>query len=132
MSQLAALDRLTAHRGAPLIDWARLNELRDLQQPGEPDVLKEIIDTFVDDSAVRLLRLTDALRRGDTEMVRLEAHTLKGSADVLFAEPLRVAAEALEREAARGRSESLAPLVESLTAALADARLALTRRPDAI
>ena len=51
---------------------------------------------------------------------------------MLFAEPLRVAAEAVEREAARGGIENLPPLVESLTVALAGARQALVRSPDAI
>jgi HPt (histidine-containing phosphotransfer) domain-containing protein len=85
-----------------IIDWTQLLALRDVQMPGDPDIVPEVIAMFLEDSRVRLARARAAQGNRDAKALRLEAHTLRGTAGLIGAENLRVAAEALERDAANG------------------------------
>ncbi len=61
------------------LDPAMLETLRELQDPGEPDILAELAELFVNDSASLLAALHEGLERGDAGSVERSAHTLKGS-----------------------------------------------------
>lgn len=82
-----------------LVDWPQLLALRELQEPGEPDVIGELIQMFLEDSASRMTRLRGGLAAGDAKVVVREAHSLKGSAGLLGAGQLHSDAAAVELEA---------------------------------
>ena len=63
---------------------------------GAPQV-REILDLFLEDSVPRLAALGEAIREGDLETARNQAHTLKGSAGNLGAMSLWEACANLEQ-----------------------------------
>ncbi len=65
----------------PSIDSSVLEGLRDLQQKGEPDILAEFVELFLDDTPVRLKALRAAVEEGDERSVERTAHALKGSCE---------------------------------------------------
>ena len=113
-----------------VVDWPRLLMLRDLQPPGEPDVVAELIASFLSDSAERIERLHAASAAGNLRGVSHEAHAIKGSAGLLGAEPLRAEAEAVETAANAGLVEGLPALIARMNSALDVAHAALSRGPE--
>jgi HPt (histidine-containing phosphotransfer) domain-containing protein len=70
-------------RGEPVINQAALDNIRQLQRPGKPDLLEKIISLYMHDSPGLLNALRDALDRDDAEQVRMHAHRFKsGSANL--------------------------------------------------
>jgi signal transduction histidine kinase/HPt (histidine-containing phosphotransfer) domain-containing protein len=72
-----------------VIDEAVLAELREYQNPGEPDFLTELIGVFGEDLTDRLAQINAGLQAGDPERVRQAAHALKGASGELGAKRLR-------------------------------------------
>ena len=64
----------------PLLDQGVLESLRQLQEPGEEDLVQQILAVFRVDSARQLELLTDSVASGDLVTAHRAAHTLKGSA----------------------------------------------------
>jgi two-component system, sensor histidine kinase and response regulator len=60
------------------IDRSVLAGLRELQQEGEPDILKELIEMFLADVPSQLEALREATEKGDAQGVEWVSHTLKG------------------------------------------------------
>ncbi len=65
---------------------------------------RELVTLFLEDAATHLDTLTVAIEQGEAEVVREIAHTLKGSASNVGAEPIRGLAYELEQ---RGRNREL-------------------------
>lgn len=57
------------------LDPGVLAGLRELQQAGEPDILTELVEMFVDDAEPRLAALREAVEKGDADNVERNAHT---------------------------------------------------------
>ena len=64
---------------ASVISLAVLQALKKFQQTGEPDFVTELIDLFLDDTAVQLESLRVAVSKNDVPEVRRLAHLVKGS-----------------------------------------------------
>ena len=111
-----------------VVDWNRLESLRELQAEGDPDVVAQVIAMFQEDSVERLARVREAVARGDGTTLRREAHALRGTAGVFGADALREAAETLERHAEPGWSPALGPLADAMAAAISDVRAVLASR----
>jgi HPt (histidine-containing phosphotransfer) domain-containing protein len=62
-----------------VISLAVLEGLRKFQQTGEPDFVTELIDLFLNDTAVQLESLRDAVSNNNVPEVRRLAHLVKGS-----------------------------------------------------
>ena len=105
------------------VDPEVLQMLADLQEPGEPDLLRELITLFLRDTPERLDALRRALARDDLETTGRAAHSLKGSAANLGAAGLQSLAASAET-AARDRAQ---PGLVTLLALL-DAEFAQVRR----
>ena len=110
----------------------RLLALRELQEPDEPDLVAEIVAMFQVDSHARLARARGALNRRDADALRLEAHSLRGSAGVIGADVLAETALAVERCAATGDLRSAAGLVEAMDSAAAGVLAALAAFPTVV
>jgi two-component system, sensor histidine kinase and response regulator len=120
----AAGDR-DAPDAAPPLDPAVLETLRSLQEEGEPDLLTELAGMFLDDAALQLEGLREAIGEADAQRVRSISHALKGSSGNMGA--TRVSEVCAELEMA-GESGDLAPapgLLERLEEELSLARPAL-------
>jgi HPt (histidine-containing phosphotransfer) domain-containing protein len=93
------------------VEFAVLDELRGLQAPGEPDIVAEVIELFIDDSRRRVAAMGAALERGDAVALGHDAHGLKGSSANVGANRLRGLCEAVER---LGKSKTLDGAAELL------------------
>ena len=93
-----------AEGGKRVLDPATLENLRDLQQEGKPDILQELARLFLKDAADHIEDLEKAVDSGDAPSVYRLAHTLKGSSGNIGAERMFEPCQALEEE---GRSGDL-------------------------
>jgi len=73
-----------------------LQNIRALQQPGNPDILARIIGLYMDDSPALLNVLHDAIKRSDAGEVRQAAHRLKSGSANLGATQLAARCKELE------------------------------------
>jgi len=63
----------------PILDATVLENFRQLQEPGEPDVVAQLIDLFLRELPDKLAAAQDALTNRDAARLAKAAHTLKGS-----------------------------------------------------
>ena len=78
------------------LDFDQLTALRSLQEPGQPDVLAEMIALFVNETSTQLATVTGSTT---TVVMQRAAHSLRGSCGAVGAERMVRLAEALEEKA---------------------------------
>ena len=98
------------------LDRSVLQGLRDLQAEGEPDFLTELIDLFLEDSAILIDEMKMGLDQVDMAMVRQGAHTLKGSSGSLGAGRLAKLCVDIEAQSRDGLFDSMKDTFQSLEA----------------
>ena len=92
------------------IDRSVLEAIRSLQLPDADDLVGQIIETYIGESADLMSALGDAVRELDSERVRACSHTLKSSSGNVGARRVVDLARQLEmaaRDAKDGDFESL-------------------------
>jgi HPt (histidine-containing phosphotransfer) domain-containing protein len=99
---------------APVLDRAVTNALRTLTSPGEPDVLAEVLNLFLDEVPPRMTRLRNAWTAGNIEEVHRAAHSLKGSSGNIGARRLYGVCAQLDEKTRSGDLSGAAPLVDAL------------------
>jgi HPt (histidine-containing phosphotransfer) domain-containing protein len=97
------------------VDAEVISQLRMLQQPGAPDMLRQLAQLFVTQVSTSVNVLRGAISRADTKLLYETAHTLKSSSSSLGAKKLAALFEQLER---MGRSNTPAGAAEILDAAM--------------
>lgn len=80
----------------PVLDPIVVAGLRELNQPGEPDVVHEILTLFLADAPVRFAAIDAAVAAGDGPSLQRAAHALKGSASTIGAHALQRTCQNLE------------------------------------
>jgi HPt (histidine-containing phosphotransfer) domain-containing protein len=85
-----------------VLDTQVVDNLRMLQEPGDPDFAIEIVQLFLSDSAARLAVVHETVARGDLPALAEIAHMVKGSAGLIGAECMVEAALRLEQAARQG------------------------------
>lgn len=78
------------------VDQSILTMLSEIQEPGEPDLVSELIGLFLEDAARNLTAIGSAVENRNAAGIRLAAHSLKGSSGSLGA--VRVADRCRELE----------------------------------
>lgn len=96
------------------LDPAVIETLRQLTAPGEPDVLKEVLQLFLEDVPGRIDRLRSAWQAGNAVEVQRAAHSLKGSAGNIGATDLLAVCRLLDDQGKSGNVSDLQGLVTSL------------------
>ena len=107
------------------IDRTTLETLREFQDTGEPDIVAELIEIFLQDTPPRLAAIREALHRADAGEIASAAHALKGSSANLGA--LQMSALCLKIETL-GRAGT----VEGADSLLADLEAEFLRVRDAL
>jgi two-component system, sensor histidine kinase and response regulator len=113
-SALGAASGTAAPDGS--IDHSVLEGLRELQEEGEPDVLKELIELFLEDIPSQLKALREAEERDDAMSVERTAHTLKGSSGNMGATRMATLCAELEEVGGSGNLANAPELLEQLKA----------------
>jgi HPt (histidine-containing phosphotransfer) domain-containing protein len=103
--------------------WATLRE--ELQLEGEPDVVRELIDLFLQTVGAVVDQMRAAVASNDAALLTRGAHTLKGNAGNLGAGRLAALAAALESQGRVGALGGAAATLADLERELARVRLAL-------
>ncbi len=111
----------------PLLDQSVLDALRRLQEPGEPDVLVDVVTLFCSDTSTRLGLAQTAVSSGNVAVVVDVAHQLKGSSALIGAERMSRLASQLHEAARHGDLGPAPDLVAALNAAFEETRVALER-----
>ena len=91
--------------GPAQLDFGALDQIRALQRPGAPDILRKIVNVYLADSAKLLGVLREAVARGDCEAMQRAAHTLKSSSASLGGLELARHCEEMERDGRAGSAE---------------------------
>ena len=80
-------DAPATHAGAEpaTIDIDVISNLRRLQSPSEPNLLADLIDSFLRDSAERIAEMRSAATHATHQMLTRTAHALKGGSGTLGA-----------------------------------------------
>jgi HPt (histidine-containing phosphotransfer) domain-containing protein len=87
--------------GGDIPVWEFPEALRLLAECGDTELLEELIAIFQSDTSSRLQVLGRAVAGGDLPVVRMEAHTIKGSAMQVGAERVADVCRKMELEAAK-------------------------------
>ena len=111
----------------PALDPAVIASLRELTPPGEPDVLKEVLQLFLEDVPGRIERLRTAWQGGNAVEVQRSAHSLKGSAGNIGASDLLAVCRLLDDHGKSGDLSNLPGLVASLDAEYARVEAEIAR-----
>ncbi len=98
----------------PAVDPEVLQMLADLQEPGEPDLLRELVTLFLRDTPERLDVVRQGLAAGDLDAAARAAHSLKGSAANLGALDLHELAAQAEQRARAGDTAAVRELLAQL------------------
>ncbi|HYH32362.1 MAG TPA: response regulator [Pseudonocardia sp.] len=77
---------------------------RLLDLVGDPAAVDELIDEFLADSPRLIDEMAAAVERGDAELLRRSAHSLKSTAAAMGADPLAELCRAIEQDDASGRA----------------------------
>lgn len=85
-----------------IIDESILESYRALQEDGQPDVVTEFIDVFLEDLPTRLARLEQSVANDSPIEIRSAAHALKGSSGSVGAATLSAVCGQLEALARTG------------------------------
>jgi two-component system sensor histidine kinase/response regulator len=79
------------------VDLTILASFEDVQGEGEPDVIVELIDLYLNDTSSRMAAMQTAITRNDEVPLRHGAHSVRGSSANLGAHRVAALCEELER-----------------------------------
>ena len=100
----------------PTVDCAVLDNIRALQRPGAPDLVRKVLGMFLETLPAQIARLAEAQRNGDSAELRFVAHSLKSSSGNVGAVELRHLCEQLERDVRTNGAGDFAALVAAIVA----------------
>ena len=89
------------------LDPSVLSAYTEIQQPGEPDFVTELIDLFLDDTTFQLKGLRAAVSENDGDEIRRVTHLLKGSSGNIGARQMVKLYEELEERRDLDKGDAL-------------------------
>jgi HPt (histidine-containing phosphotransfer) domain-containing protein len=101
------------HSGPPIDDEV-IDELRTIGSPGEPSLLVEMIDLYLEDSVERLTAVREAHGAGDADGLAEAAHALKGSSSNFGAHELQRLCRDLVLLGRTGHVDRAEPKIEAV------------------
>jgi HPt (histidine-containing phosphotransfer) domain-containing protein len=113
--ELVPQARAGADTAAPeAVDLAALRGFEEIQAEGEPDLVVELIDLYLEDAPRKLALMLEAAAGADEESLRRAAHSLKGSSASLGAFGAASLCAELERTDCRDSSGRAGALLARL------------------
>jgi CheY-like chemotaxis protein len=117
----------TRRPSSPVIDLGMLHKLRATQRAGDPDIVAEVVQIFLQDAPARLAAIRAAIAQGDMATAARTAHTLKGSASHLGAKTLTMLCARFEDKVRSGAEFNATFAVEAIEEELDRVKRALGR-----
>ncbi|MGB3681619.1 MAG: PAS domain S-box protein [Rubrobacteraceae bacterium] len=108
-----------------VLDPDVLESLRGLQEPGEPDILAELAELFLEDATAQIGALREAVETGDAQAILRLAHALKGSSGNMGAKETSRICARLEELGRLENTNSAGDLLDQLEIEFDAARTAL-------
>lgn len=102
---------LTEH-GAP-VDIATLRELQETVADNIPEIMVDLIDTYIEDSGKHLQALVENFNAGNYAGLEIRAHSLKSSSATFGAHGLANKFAQMERLLREDKAEEIRPLLEA-------------------
>lgn len=92
--------QIVSEENAPKsVDLSVIESYRELQQPGQPDLVEKLINLFIEDIIARLSKLQQAAASEDAATIKSEAHNAKGGAGNIGALRMAEICRELEQKA---------------------------------
>lgn len=104
------------------VDMTVLSSLEGAQADGEPDLIVDLIDLYLEDTPRRLAAMSALLAQRDALSLRRAAHGLKGSCATLGAARTARLCEAVEEMSRDSSLEAVATLLDELEQEFAHVR----------
>jgi len=96
-----------------VIDQTQIASLREIQQPGDPDLLTELIDLFLHEAASDIKALAKALQMSDAAEIKRLTHRIKGSSANMGATGMAAISAKLETSESASDSSVLLTQLEN-------------------
>ena len=112
--------------GEPVIDQDAFAVLESLADEDDPDLVKEIVELYLEDSASRMSQIELGFQGECVEKIRAAAHALKSASANVGALHFSSACADLERAAVPGSEPGLTELVAEAAKLYDDVRRALS------
>lgn len=110
-----------------VLDKSVLEELLAFADDGDPELLADLIQMFLDDGPAKVQAVHDGLAVGDFDKAERAAHSLKGSSGNLGAHFLQAVCESLQLSTRHRRLEESKQLAPQLDRRYAEAEQALRK-----
>jgi len=107
------------------LDISVISNLRALQSRAEPNLLSDLIDSFLRDSAERIAAMRGAAASGDAKALTRTAHALKGSSGTVGANRMTALCDVIEELSRASSMEGLPALIDALAEEFERVRRAL-------
>ena len=107
------------------INMEIVEELLSLSEDGDPELLVDLIQIYLDDGPTKLHEITEGLDTQDYDRVERAAHSLKGTSGNLGARLLQDSCEAMQQASRNKEGEAVRELTPQIVTNYADAEVAL-------
>ncbi len=61
------------------LNLARIEELKEMDEPGSDEIQRQLVDLYLGSAPEKLETLTSLLQKGELDLLRKEAHSLKST-----------------------------------------------------
>jgi HPt (histidine-containing phosphotransfer) domain-containing protein len=111
----------------PVLDMSVVEELLSFSDDGDPELLMDLIQMFLDDGPCKVAAVTEGVATGDFDKAERAAHSLKGSSGNLGAKLLQNACEAMQLATRYHKLEDSRRLAPELGQRFTEAEAALRK-----
>lgn len=109
----------------PVLDMSVVEELLSFSDDGDPELLLDLIQMFLDDGPEKVRAVQEGLLAGDFDKMERAAHSLKGSSGNLGARILQETCERIQVATRQRQLDETRGLAGQLAADFAQAEAAL-------
>jgi HPt (histidine-containing phosphotransfer) domain-containing protein len=110
-----------------VLDMSVVEELLSFSDDGDPELLLDLIQMFLDDGPSKVTAVTEGLAAGDFEKMERAAHSLKGSSGNLGARLLQETCEQMMLATRNHKLDESRQLTAKLTGHYQEAAVALQK-----
>lgn len=110
-----------------VLDMSVVEELLSFADDGDPELLLDLIQMFLDDGPSKVKAVVEGLAAGDFDQAERAAHSLKGSSGNLGARLLQNVCEEMQLTTRQHKLEESRRLAPQLQSKFAEAEVALRK-----